>query len=303
MKQTIIPYYANVEHSRLCELGVEVVVAEGAAIAHIQGGNEELQRLMSHPCRLDAIVMLVCVKGEVSFSSQMSDHTLKAGEASIDTISMMQFRNIADSEFYLLAFKSELLTKINLDVRSMANMLTVLRSGANRIALDNGNLEQLATTFRLMAGVYSAPQRGRYRELSLRHLFASMLYLVFDEIVGGVEEKSSSVGSAKERGAEYYERLMRLIAENYREHRNVEFYAEKMNISPKHLSRVVRGITGKSVHQWIDEVVVLEIKNLLKYSDMSIQQISYALNFPNPSFMGQYFKRITGMTPGEYKRS
>ena len=75
-----------------------------------------------------------------------------------------------------------------------------------------------------------------------------------------------------------------------------------MNLTPKHLSRVVRVYSGKSVHQWIDDFVVLEIKNLLKYSDMSIQQISYELNFPNPSFMGQYFKRITGKTPGEYRR-
>ena len=75
-----------------------------------------------------------------------------------------------------------------------------------------------------------------------------------------------------------------------------------MNLTPKHLSRVIRNFTGKSVHQWIDNIVVLEIKNLLRYSDLSIQQISIELNFPNPSFMGQYFKRITGKTPGEFKR-
>lgn len=107
----------------------------------------------------------------------------------------------------------------------------------------------------------------------------------------------------KDRSSEYFDKLMALLSEHYRDQRNVEFYAEKMHVSSKHLSRVIRSYTGKSVHQWIDEFVALEIKNLLKYSNMSIQQISLALNFPNPSFMGQYFKRITGMTPGEYKRS
>ena len=107
----------------------------------------------------------------------------------------------------------------------------------------------------------------------------------------------------KDRSSEYFERLMSLLSENYRDQRSVEFYAEKMHISSKHLSRVIRTFTGKSVHQWIDDFVALEIKNLLKYSNMSIQQISYYLNFPNPSFMGQYFKRITGLTPGEYKKS
>ena len=106
----------------------------------------------------------------------------------------------------------------------------------------------------------------------------------------------------KDRSSEYFERLLRLLSEHYKTERSVEFYADKMNLTPKHLSRVVRNFSGKSVHQWIDNFVVLEIKNLLKHSDMSIQQISYDLNFPNPSFMGQYFKRITGKTPGEYRR-
>ena len=107
----------------------------------------------------------------------------------------------------------------------------------------------------------------------------------------------------KDRSSEYFDKLMALLSENFREQRNVEFYADKLHVSSKHLSRVVRAYTGKSVHQWIDEFVALEIKNLLKYSNLSIQQISLELHFPNPSFMGQYFKRITGMTPGEYKRS
>ena len=121
-------------------------------------------------------------------------------------------------------------------------------------------------------------------------------------VVADTREDISNRISVKDRSGEYFERLLKLLAENFREQRSVEFYAEKMNISSKHLSRVIRSFTGRSVHQWIDEFVALEIKNMLRYSDMSIQQISYTLNFPNPSFMGQYFKRITGMTPGEYKK-
>ena len=53
--------------------------------------------------------------------------------------------------------------------------------------------------------------------------------------------------------------------------------------------------------QWIDDYGVLEAKNLLKYSTMSIQEISYYLNFPNQSFFGKYFKNHTGMTPTAYR--
>lgn len=49
--------------------------------------------------------------------------------------------------------------------------------------------------------------------------------------------------------------------------------------------------------------MILEAKNLLKYSTMSIQEISYSLNFPNQSFFGKYFKNHTGQTPSEYRMS
>jgi AraC-like DNA-binding protein len=131
-------------------------------------------------------------------------------------------------------------------------------------------------------------------------MFTSVIYGLCEYVV---EANSIATGlPAKDRSGDYFKQLISLLHEHYRSERSVEFYADKMNLTPKHLSRVVRNHSGKSVHQWIDEFVVLEIKNLLKYSDMSIQQISYELNFPNPSFMGQYFKRITGKTPGEYRR-
>lgn len=51
----------------------------------------------------------------------------------------------------------------------------------------------------------------------------------------------------------------------------------------------------------IDDFVILEAKTLLKYSNMSVQEIAYRLNFPNQSFFGSYFKRNTGMSPSQFK--
>ena len=61
--------------------------------------------------------------------------------------------------------------------------------------------------------------------------------------------------------------------------------------------------SGRTAAEWIDDYVVLEAKNLLKYSTMSIQEIAYCLNFPNQSFFGKYFRSHTGMTPSAYRMS
>ena len=91
------------------------------------------------------------------------------------------------------------------------------------------------------------------------------------------------------------------LTEHHRKERRVDFYAEQLFLSPKHFSTVVKKVSGKTAGEWIDEYVILEAKALLKYSVMSIQEVAYFMNFPNPSFFGKYFKHHTGLSPSEYK--
>lgn len=297
-KQSLFPYYADTLRA---VQGIEVLDVEGAAMLHFNSVDEQDAQQLKYPCRIDAVIMVVCMRGEISFSSHMSDYTLKAGQLFISSASVFQFHNLADSDFYIVAFNSEFLSNMNVDLRFVARVISQLRVNTHIATLTDENVVGISRFFNTLIGEYSSHDLSEYLESSLRHLFCAMIYRICDAVLDN-REPMPSVG-VKERSSEYFEKLMSLLSEHYREQRNVEFYAEKMHISSKHLSRVIRNCTGKSVHQWIDEFVALEIKNLLKYSNMSIQQISYSLNFPNPSFMGQYFKRITGMTPGEYKKS
>jgi AraC-type DNA-binding domain-containing proteins len=66
---------------------------------------------------------------------------------------------------------------------------------------------------------------------------------------------------------------------------------------------VIKEAGGKSAGEWIDERVILEVKALLKSTNMTIQQISDELNFPTQSSFGKYFKRLTGISPKEYRNN
>ena len=298
IQQNIFPYYANTLRG---VKGARALDINGALMLHLDNVDRLDVQELKYPCRIDAMVMVVCVRGEVSFSSHMNDYTLKAGESFIASASVFQFHSITDSEFYALAFESNFLTNMNVDMRFILRMVSQLRINASVAEVNSADILTLKKFFDKIFADYSVAPLSECMELSLRHLFCSVIYRICDAIISS-KNALPSLG-VKDRSSEYFEKLITLLSENYREQRNVEFYAEKMSISSKHLSRVIRNFTGKSVHQWIDEFVTLEIKNLLKYSNMSIQQISFYLNFPNPSFMGQYFKRITGMTPGDYKKS
>jgi AraC-like DNA-binding protein len=96
-------------------------------------------------------------------------------------------------------------------------------------------------------------------------------------------------------------RFMNLVQENFREQREVGFYADRLCLTPKYLLKVIRDNSGSSAGEWIDNYVALEAKALLKSTNMTIQQISEELNFPSQSFFGKYFKRIVGVSPKEYR--
>lgn len=97
------------------------------------------------------------------------------------------------------------------------------------------------------------------------------------------------------------DQFLRLAQKHFRQERFLEFYAQKLEVSPKHLSRTVKAQTGYTAVEWIEKFVILEAKVLLKSSNLNIQQISDELNFASQSFFGKYFKKITGMSPKEFR--
>lgn len=81
------------------------------------------------------------------------------------------------------------------------------------------------------------------------------------------------------------------------------FYAKELALTPHYLSSLIAGISGKSVLYWINRATLVHAKVLLKNMDLLICDIADRLNFPGQSAFGLFFKRETGMTPSEYRKS
>ncbi len=90
---------------------------------------------------------------------------------------------------------------------------------------------------------------------------------------------------------------------NCREQRNVHFYASRSSLSLKYFSTIVRQLSGKSPSDLIKTVVVGEAKSMLNDPHRSIKDIATSLNFPDAPTFTKYFRRVTGMTPKEYRKN
>ena len=81
------------------------------------------------------------------------------------------------------------------------------------------------------------------------------------------------------------------------------FYADKMCLTERYLGTVIRQTSGTTAKGWIDRAIITRVKVELRHTSKSVAQISEEMNFPNPSFFSKYFRRLTGMTPMDYKLS
>jgi AraC-like DNA-binding protein len=98
------------------------------------------------------------------------------------------------------------------------------------------------------------------------------------------------------------DKFVELLEVYHTRERELQFYAEKMCITPKYLSTLVHSITGRKATDWISDFVIIEAKSMLAYSGNNIQEIFYRLNFPTRSAFGKYFKTYVGMTPHRISR-
>ena len=105
------------------------------------------------------------------------------------------------------------------------------------------------------------------------------------------------------RGKEIMKLFINLIQKHYNECREVAFYADKLNITPKYLSIVTKEVGGKNAKKIIDDYIITELKLLLKSTNKSIQEIAEELKFPDQSFLCKYFKAHTSVTPKQYRRN
>lgn len=139
-----------------------------------------------------------------------------------------------------------------------------------------------------------------YREVIAKNLLHTLIYevlqLYYDKKIGNGNETLTR----KEKHLHYF---IELLFKHHKKERSIAFYASRMYITPKYLSQIISEASGRHIQQWIDEMVIMAAKALLKSSSMTVSQISEEMNFANPSFFGSYFRKRTGMTPVQYRES
>lgn len=269
----------------------------GECIAANSASEMEIFRF---PSRLNALIIGVGTEGETSLTSNLQEFRLKKDSLFIFSPKhILQVQSNNRFKAHLIVIAPDFLKRINIDTKRM--MPLFLQFGS----LPCMELTQAESqSLRSFISIVEQELKGSETDFSseiIGGLIAATIYKVGDILTHYLTEHPEVDSPIHNRAEEYFRQFTELLGEHYKHERSVGFYARQLCITPKYLTTLIKRISGKSVSEWIDNYVILEAKTLLKYSNMSVQEIAYYLNFPNQSFFGSYFKRNAGMSPSQYK--
>lgn len=247
------------------------------------------------PFKIDMTIALVCLGGSARIRVNMEEYELKAQMATII---------LYDQIGQLLGFSSDFDCKTIAMSRTFSNALfsnigdihPLYARVADTAVMNIENTgNAFGRYFTLLADLVRSP-RMEFKFEAAKHLTLAMFYGYSYSQHGISEDKS---GRSRQR--DIYASFLELLRANYKQHRDLTFYASSLCITPKYLSEVVRKVSGHSAMRCIEDYVITECKALLSSTPMSIQQIADTMNFPSQSVFGKYFKRVVGVSPKAYR--
>ena len=137
-----------------------------------------------------------------------------------------------------------------------------------------------------------------YREL-MGSLCLTMMYDIFEP-----HAQRDATDTHTDRTAYIVKQLIALLSTGIsRTERDVSYYAERLNVSPKYLSATIKRVTGHSVTSYIDRYTVPILKDYLGDERLSLTQIAELMNFASLSYFSRYCSKHLGQSPSEYRQS
>lgn len=247
---------------------------------------------LNEPRKSQRATIVVCTSGSCRVKINLEVFEIKAPK--LVTIMPGQIFEILSDvdtlEGYVVSLSKKFVDKINLPgwhhqyMKMYNNPIT---------DIDKDKLNSLLLFYAILHRA-AANDKNPFRMQIIENLISVFYY-------GGVSSLDNSIESNLKYNNHIVANFLELVQHHYREQRLIQFYAGKLCITPKYLSKLVKEHTGRAAADWIEQHVILEARAMLQSSDMSIQQIATSLNFPNQSFFGKYFKRATGVSPKQYR--
>jgi AraC family transcriptional regulator, transcriptional activator of pobA len=237
------------------------------------------------------------LQGSVHLECGLETHFFQKGDMVFTfpgQVFSMQDKSPDFSAYYML-FSEEFVADA-MSLKNIREQFPFLHyGGAQHIQLDP---QEAAEVEHLILKINSEIKQ---RKPDLRQAIQLYLHLVLIQAKRSYERQqlgSKDLGTAENALLRRYKKL---VGEHFVAKRNVSDYAALLHVSADHLSKTVRKQSGKTAHQLIEEMLLMEAKALLLHTEASVAEIAWRLEFADPSHFNKFFKKLTEVTPQQYR--
>lgn len=256
--------------------------------------------LLGHPYHPRIPAFLLLKKGNIKIKAQFNILELKPNSlVLIDNNSVYELMEISeDLDIKILTYQRDYIENLRLKFNKL-NAYKTMRTEFREVYYSNeGEFNTLWRNVENMdyyTNILS--DKDDYTNEILESFFAAILY----QFANIIRSKNAISKDKMSRPQEIVLQFVKLVADFYLVEKTVEFYAQKMLMTSRHLSSVLKQVTGHTAIQIINQYIINEAKALLSSSSLSIKEIATKLKFSDQYAFSHFFKKHLNLSPREYR--
>ena len=281
--------------------GISLGIGDDFFITRLQ--EKPQYAYLQYPFRVDCYLAAYCVEGSVNCSVNLTDYHLTTGTLLLITPGNILRISQPDEldrnlRVTLICVSASYISNIGINPsKVLVEAVEVLRDPC--IHLSDDEAEMLHKYVNLALDITKTD--SQFVKESIGGLVSSVFYQFAGFLANSKRREDMEKPVRTTRQRQMLEQFMKLAINDHARDHLVGYYADKMCVTPKYLSKIVKETSGRSVPDWLSELLILDAKNMLRHTDMTIKEISARLNFPSQSFFFRFFKNHTGQTPTQYR--
>lgn len=256
--------------------------------------DNQLMESPRYPFKTDMLTATICIKGQAEGSANLQKITTLPNSFNVILPGQIITHDYQTPDFEArhIIMSSKFVDSLGLDKRfSLFNSHNHVIS----TTLSDYELEAILTFYEMLK--WNITHKNNYILETVRHMTLAFFYGFSHTFQHNIASKK------KNRSQQLSEDFLILVKQYFKQEHSLEFYANKLCVTPKHLTTTIKSTTDSTAKEWIDKHLLLEAKALLKSTNLTIQQIADTLHFTSQDVFSKYFKHHIGITPKEYRHN
>ena len=204
----------------------------------------------------------------------------------------------ADYQGWYVAISMDYLRKLDVNIGKTVHLYPAL-SANPFLSIEPERMEYLYGLLDTLFQTLQEYSEKDYSEPLVRNLMSAFVNAAY----GFGMEQLDSISRVRSHSKDgYFLRFLPLLQEDATSQREIKHYADKLSLTPKYFSEIIKDVSGNSAAEWIASYTIAEASLLIRFSGKTMEQIADDLNFSSLAAFSKYFKQHTGKTPSEYRK-